>query len=114
MTDEQIVKVLALCSARGCDECPWRDNGIPYEDTCRMELIRIAGDLIERQKAEIERLQNRIVFWREYMDYRPDELKAEAIKRFVERLREYAISDEFGTMVDIDDIDNLIEETIGE
>lgn len=114
MTDEKLIKSLEMCANNGnCKDCFINPHKGNY-GYCTSLAIKEALDLINRQKAEIERLQNRIVFWREYMDYRPDELKAEAIKRFVERLREYAISDEFGTMVDIDDIDNLIEETIGE
>ena len=56
MTDEQIVKALECCT-RGkiCRECP-----LKTEDRC-MSIIRgDALDLINRQKAEIERLTKRI------------------------------------------------------
>lgn len=126
MTDEQIVKVLALCSARGCDECPRRDNGIPYEDTCRMDLIRIAGDLIERQKAEIEKLKadNKKMLdkWeilddatkKYYADLYTGSIEAiqtEAIKEFAERLKELKKNSSMDPRIcTIEMIDNLVKE----
>lgn len=83
-------------------------------------------DLINRQAAEIEnlkqiideedkeilKLQKRIIFWREDLNYQPEKIKSEAIKEFAERLKEtaYSYSDISGyrsTVVDADSIDNL-------
>lgn len=84
MTDEQIIKALEICANDGdCKDC----NINPHKGNygyCTSLAIKEALDLINRQKAEIEQLQKRIVFWREDMDYRPDEIKAEAIKEFAE------------------------------
>lgn len=64
MTDEQIIKSMKLCHQRECNECSRRNNEIPYEDTCRLDIIRIATDLIERQKAEIEKLKHELSDWK--------------------------------------------------
>ena len=63
--------------------------------------MRDALDLINRQAAEIEnlkqiideedkeilKLQKRIIFWREDLNYQPEKIKSEAIKEFAERLK---------------------------
>lgn len=71
-----------------------------------------ALDLINRQKAEILELQKRIINWRADMDYRPDEIKSEAIKEFAERLKSKLQWDtEFENMLVFEtDIDNLVKE----
>lgn len=62
-----------------------------------------AESLINRQAAEIERLkqiideedkeilklQKRIIFWREDLNYQPEIIKSEAIKEFAKRLKEH-------------------------
>lgn len=91
-----------------------------------------ASDLINRQKTEIERLkqiidendkeiiklQKRIIFWREDLNYQPEKIKSEAIKEFAERLKEIIYTHE--NRVDVDgivlltridnSIDNLLKE----
>lgn len=57
MTDNEIIKALECCTKQGCSdnetkECPLK----PYED-CSTRLAINALDLINRQKAEIARLQ---------------------------------------------------------
>lgn len=56
MTDNDIIKALEIHADNeaGCSECPiyHSDTG----DTCAYELAQNALDLINRQKAEIERL----------------------------------------------------------
>lgn len=60
MTDEQIIKALECCSTDTCFS-----NGCPLEDEsdgadigkCTSKLSKLALDLINRQKAEIERLK---------------------------------------------------------
>lgn len=59
MTDEQIIKALTLCTHEflGCEDgCPY------FGKNCRTkeDLLKDALDLIKRQKAEIERLQDKI------------------------------------------------------
>ncbi len=57
MTDNEIIKALECCvkgcNAEGCDECSFFEK---VED-CEIEIPIIALDLINRQKAEIERLE---------------------------------------------------------
>ncbi len=93
------------------------------------EIIKALSDLINRQKAEIEnlkqiideedkeilKLQKRIIFWRDDLNYQPEKIKSEAIKEFAERLKEkaddYVLAEgEFETMIFENDIDNLVKE----
>ena len=57
MIDNEIIKALECClkgcNAEGCDDCPLYEK---VED-CEIEIPIIALDLINRQKAEIERLK---------------------------------------------------------
>ena len=79
-------------------------------------------DLINRQKAEIERLEetkNRLLYnLQAVLDERAD--RSEAVKEFAERLKEskYQSSDwshgEHPYVVEVSDIDNLVEEMVGE
>ena len=56
MTDEQIVKALECCSSaltgEACEKCPLRGECVSKSNT----IEELALDLIQRQKAEIERL----------------------------------------------------------
>lgn len=93
------------------------------------EIIKALSDRINRQKAEIEnlkqiideedkeilKLQKRIIFWREDLNYQPEKIKSEAIKEFAERLKEkaddYVLAEgEFETMIFENDIDSLVKE----
>jgi hypothetical protein len=102
MTDNEIVKALEYC---GCAEC--------------MAII----DLINRQKAEIERLRkdNEYILMQHRFQRRPggdcwndviEKAKAEAIKEFAERLKEKAWNGmwEIIAHVDVDDIDRIAKE----
>ena len=59
MTDEQIIKALECCSKYpeelSCSECPLNSRGA---DCLDFELGKFVLDLINRQKAEIERLHS--------------------------------------------------------
>lgn len=53
MTDNEIIKALECCPAHiKCEECPMKQK-----HNCMSKLNKDALDLINRQKAEIERLQ---------------------------------------------------------
>ena len=55
LTDEQIIKALECCAGDdGCDVCPMYKPS----SECITELQEQALDLINRQKAEIERLES--------------------------------------------------------
>lgn len=127
MTDEQIIKGFERCFTLGFDkstyyECPF------YTATakCTEDLRDSVLALINRQKTEIEslkqiidendkeilKLQKRIIFWREDLNYQPEKIKSEAIKEFAERLKSKLQWDcEFSNkLVFENDIDNLVKE----
>ena len=131
-TDEQIKKALECCinwEATTCEKCPLDDECDNDGDT----PLRNALDLINRQKAEIERLESlcekigiandvkleRICVLQEDLET----AKAEAIKEFAERLKKSAfdcdVSFGFGRehyteAVTVFEIDNLVKEMVGE
>lgn len=59
MTDNEIIKALECCasgtSSEACEGCPFNENDICDKESNATE--KYALDLINRQKAEIERLQ---------------------------------------------------------
>lgn len=107
MTDKDIIKALELCKTKDvtdCKECCFRIDEIEINSNCVNELCENALDLINRQKAEIERLKD-------FCDIYSNE-GARAIKEFAERLKEKATSTFFEEHkhVDTEDIDNLLKE----
>ena len=129
MTDNEIIKALECCGnslTETCDNCPYRDNEKWHKTYCTFTLCDDALDLINRQKAEIERLTiNMNAFGlgmkreKERADRNLDNLKAvlderanhsEAVKEFAERLKEIALQDSAFGYVDCYDIDNLVKE----
>ena len=118
MTDNEIIKALGYCKrsvgAILCtSKCPMYsecDSEDPMVDICGLAL-----DLINSQKAEIEKLQDELhrakVEISKHFDYM-DEAKSESINEFAERLKEKLQWD-----VELDnklvfesDIDNLVKE----
>ncbi len=96
-TDEEIIKAVECCltvDVKGCGECPYRD------ENCINRIMTDARDLINRQKAEIERLTTLAELGRmRANDYRTmrDKAKiarAEAIKEFADRLCEGRVSND--------------------
>jgi precorrin-2 methylase len=89
VTDNEIIKALECCQTpiiADCIDCPNRASG----DSCVNELMRKALDLINRQKAEIERLET--AYTREYhrvehLAERVENTRAEAVKEFAEKLK---------------------------
>jgi hypothetical protein len=118
MTDNEIIKALECCAIKHlCNECPLNHN---RKDCIRIE--RLVLDLIERQKAEIERLENHIQEGVDLAKQLPEMvafIQAEAYKEFAERLKErkYQSSDwshgEHPFVVEEDDIDEVLEEMVG-
>ena len=116
MNDNEIIKALECCtvcsSIETCGECPYVE--CPTRKGCVGEMVKDALDLINRQKAEIERLQNAYKQCAWERDIFLDELKtakSEAIKDFAERLKEEATVDDDSTWwVANIDIDNLVKE----
>ena len=124
MTDNEIIKALECCSNADCVNCPkWSEEW--YSGMCS-DFLPMVLDLINRQRAEIERLQdeieeknNTITFLKDQavgwsIDFcnlkkKVETTKAEAIKEFVERLKsEIEFSD---TITKVErHIDNLVKE----
>lgn len=92
MTDNEIIKALECCIDYECRcvECPY--FGIASDDvSCGKEHGIDMLDLINRQKAEIERLQNDYLSMQSTlakMSTGVEQAKVEAIKEFAERLKE--------------------------
>ncbi|MBD9008730.1 MAG: hypothetical protein EGR16_00030 [Clostridiales bacterium] len=126
LTDEQIIKAADICRTGECSGCPYHEL---YTASCLNKLTKDVYHLLNRQKAEIEslkqiinerdkeilKLQKRIIFWRDDLNYQPEKIKSEAIKEFAERLKEkaddYVLAEgEFETMIFENDIDNLVKE----
>lgn len=111
MTDEQIIKALECCINGNCDDC----YNVLFN--CMHNAITNALDLINRQKAKIERLQTR----NDELNILNKMAAQEAIKEFAERLKQN-INESIGLYWDeiaggyylaknvIDDIDNLVKE----
>ena len=127
MTDEKIIKAMKFCSDTNCLYCPLLDAPL-QEKECKSNLILNALDLINRQKAEIESLQNDLRIWKNIAHRETsyvENARAEAIKEFAERLKEkrylrpMSQAEYFGLceekwVVNVDVIDNLVKEMVGD
>lgn len=89
LTDAEIKKALECCMNGHCDDCPFRET----REHCN-NLDSLILDLINRQKAEIERLQEKLntvkAMVNETIPLVEQELKtakAEAYKEFAERVK---------------------------
>lgn len=100
MTDKEIIKALECCTynitQEKCAECPL------YGGHCTTELARYTLDLINRQKAEVERFQaeadqiaedySNLVIEKDELFDEAEKLikkaKAEAVKEFADRLHD--------------------------
>lgn len=89
MTDKETIKALKFC-------CLARDNcceDCPFSNRCRYNIEQIekeALDIINRQKAEIEKLQISIGLASD--KYRVGRIKAEAVKEFAEKLKDRIVN----------------------
>ena len=104
LTDNEIIKALECCNekARGCEECPM----IERDGSCIKFLTREALNLINRQRAEIERLQNMLAAECQHSI----EFRNNTIKEFAERLKKdshlkYTTGEPF-----VREVDNLVKE----
>lgn len=55
--------------------------------SCQKAEIESLKQIIDEEDKEIIKLQKRIVFWRESLNYQPEKVKSEAIKEFAEWLK---------------------------
>lgn len=62
MTDKEIIKALECCRKGKCRECCMDEEYLSINE-CTTELAKAALNLIQRQQAEIEKLQeeNRVL-----------------------------------------------------
>ena len=104
LTDNEILKALECCDNCFCGHCVYQPK-----INCREELSHDVLDLINRLQAENERLKRHTKMH--------DEIKAEAYKECIEKVKEKALSHYFDNVVlsvRIDDLDNLLKEMVGE
>lgn len=111
MTDAEVIKALECCANNGdCKECAINPHKGNY-GYCTSIAIKSALDLINRQKAEIERLSDH---FREVTK----KIKTEAIKEFAERLENKLANNTdisaVGYQSVIGDIINIIKEMAGD
>lgn len=125
MTDEQITKALEYCSTdvreNTCPKCAFYKK-----HRCSILMLNAVSDIINRQAAEIKslkqiideedkeilKLQKRIIFWREDLNYQPEKIKSEAIKDFAERLKKEVLIDSGFEVLQVGTIDNLVKEML--
>lgn len=124
MTDEQIIKALEYCSTdvreSTCPKCAFYK-----QHKCSTLMLNEVSDLINRQKARIKELEEKISYLEESIDYSRKEYnsllqklqqaKSEAIKDFAERLKGYPIvenesKEKAYLFVEVQEIDNLVKE----
>lgn len=126
-TDEQIIKALELCrknevhsTCEHCLKCPLSTcDLVSDEENCLDALYRRSINLINRQKAENDRLKGMVSQNEGVLPQYEALIKSEAIREFAERLkrksRRISEYDEGGWCMDIravkvEDIDNLVKE----
>ena len=117
MSDNEIIKALECCIKEQCSNCcncgNWHEQW-----NCMTEIMKKALDLINRQKAEIERLKkdNEYILMQHKFQRRPsgdcwndviEKAKAEAVKEFAERLKELM---QYEAVIYDCHIDNLVKE----
>lgn len=119
MENNDIIKALEYCVEQGitseCEKCKLKKG-------CRTEMIDMALDLINRQKAEIEELNIELRAMRNAANsykLHYETARAEAIKDFAERVKEKSLAmvwspELFSTADYIECIDSLVKETVGE
>ena len=136
MTDKEIIKALECCGKpvdeNSCSECPYHC----YEEDCH-KLLPQAIDLINRQQAEIERLNSPVLII-DNVDLSENEIaeklrnlpvqifpdneeqiRNEAIKEFAERLKNATLPIRIGGQYNYDviskqGIDHILKEMVGD
>ena len=115
MTENEIVKAMICCTNFPvCD----RDN-CPYGEStnCATMLGKDVVELINRQKAEIERLRaNLNIDLDNFASEYDSKIKAEAIEEFADRFKVKFAKERYRDNYVIDDemLDNLVKEMVGE
>ena len=114
-TDEEIIRNYEWCIGCTSDRC--RECTMDEEGFCEEELQDLVLDLINRQKAEIEKLKGSTIVSNIMESQRiKREAKAEAYKEFAEIIKDKWFDNRYDSPdVDFDDfISNLLKEMVGE
>lgn len=114
-TDEEIIRNYEWCIGCTSDRC--RECTMDEEGFCEEELQDLVLDLINRQKAEIEKLKGSTIVSNIMESQRiKREAKAEAYKEFAEKIKDKWFDNRYDSPdVDFDDfISNLLKEMVGE
>lgn len=89
MTDEQIIKAADICRTGECSGCPYHEL---YTASCLNKLTKDVYHLLNRQKAENERLKKRstLLLKKKCKDINTARkiIKSEAIKEFADKINE--------------------------
>lgn len=107
------------CPALVTQECIFLSRAIDdREDTFYCEILRDALDLINRQQAEIEQWKEEANRYQNLYCMSEDDIgkaKSEAVKEFAERLKDKSLTKwDYHDAVDIEEIDNLVKEMVGD
>lgn len=111
MTEAEIIKALGCCRDDDCDNCP------NVFGDCVNNLAEASLDLINRQKAEIDKLERTISHLEDVCNGISDVVRAEAIKEFAERLKQRAKENKaflLNESITTNDIDEILQEMVGE
>lgn len=132
MTDNEIIKALEICvdEEDRCGECPYCQYRFDLVIPCAEKNGKDLLNLINRQKAEIERLQNKVEELAEVLSnsirIRYAEAKAEAINELAvrfeneltEKVEEFYFVEEYEFFMSTNKVleffDNLVKEMVGE
>lgn len=136
-TDEEVIRALECCNRNGsCSKCPYDRARFEYETDCASEMTADALDLINRQRGEIERMEEKNIENERFLNVRVMEsvnavseahrkyeraleeciksTKAEAVKEFADRLKTYYrnLDTTAGGLVEYH-IDQVVKEFLG-
>ena len=128
MTDNEILKQLETCTYYpNCPECPYYEKSdIAHE--CMVGVMRNAYDLINRQQAEIERLNSCVMSEEQVREIMKSQMHTvfkdiiedatdKAIKEFAEKLkatRPHLNTGEQVFYIRPEEVDNLVKEMVGD
>lgn len=113
MTDTEIIKALECCQSEDADMCKICPFHSYTHSGCWYEMHKDALDLINRQKAEIERLKG----WQDLLKAEKHSLiKAEAVKEFADKVLLYIPNIEGDTTIKCveEAIKQTLKETVGD
>ena len=94
MTDNDVIKALECISGKEvfCHDCKYSAHS--FYPKCKQEAGKDALDLINRQQAEIERLQEKQDLFAD-IGKMYSEIKADAVKEFADMVKENASKNDF-------------------